>query len=97
MDIDLKKLERNLWQAKHEKTVPDEHLNPYLQNVLLRRLMAGEDVTYGEIDFSQFEADDLRVLEGYIKRWDNMTSKLSGLIERVDRAEPFRCAARSFC
>ena len=40
MDIDLKKLEANLWQAKHEKTVPDEHVNPYLLNVLLRRLMA---------------------------------------------------------
>lgn len=97
MDIDLKKLEANLWQAKHEKTVPDEHVNPYLLNVLLRRLMAGEVVTYGENDFSQFEADDIRVMDGYIKRRENMTSKLSRLIEGVDRAEPFCCTARSFC
>ena len=97
MDIDLKKLERNLWRATPEKTLPDDKVNPYLLNVLLRRLQAGEDMTYGEVDFSQFTADDLRVLDGYINRQNCMDSQLSQLVENMDKAEPFCCTARAFC
>ena len=97
MNIDLKKLERNLWRAEPEKTLPDDKVNPYLLNVLLRRLQAGEDVTYGEVDFSQFAADDLRVLADYINRQNGMSARLSRLVDNMDRAEPFCCTARAFC
>ena len=97
MNIDLKKLEGNLWRATPEKTVPDDKVNPYLLNVLLRRLLAGEDVTYGEINFSQFEADDLRTLDGYCEAKDSMAFRLSQLIKEVDKAEPYFCRARAFC
>ena len=97
MNIDLKKLEGNLWRAAPEKTVPDDKVSPYLLNVLLRRLRAGEDVTYGEVDFSRFEADDLRVLADYINRQNSMTSRLSRLVGSMGKAEPFCCTARAFC
>ena len=62
MNIKISALERNLRAAQPEKTVPDDDVNPYLLNDLLKRLMDGEDVTYGEVDFSKFEVDDLRSL-----------------------------------
>lgn len=97
MDIDLKKLTGNLWCAKAEKTVPDDQVNPYLLNVLLRRLQSGEDVTYGEVDFSRFAADDLRTLDGYLKQHENMGFRLSRLIGNVDNAAPYCCALSAFC
>ena len=97
MNVDLIMLERNLWLAEPEKTVPDDKVNPYLLNVLLRRLLDGEDMTYGEVDFSQFAADDLRVLADYINRQNGMASRLSQLVDNMDRAEPYCCTARAFC
>ena len=66
-------------------------------NVLLRRLQSGEDVTYGEVDFSQFAADDLRTLDGYLKQHENMGFRLSRLIGNVDNAAPYCCALSAFC
>ena len=97
MNVDLSKLEENLQRAKSEKTVPDDDLNPYLLNVLLRRLQAGEDLTYGEIDFSQFEADDLRVLAGYCESRNSVSQSLAYLVGCIGRAKAFCCTARSFC
>lgn len=97
MNIELSRLESNLRRAKPEKTVPDDQVNPYLLNVLLRRLQAGEDVTYGEIDFSQFAADDLRTLDGYCQSRDGMAYRLVQLVDGMDKAEAFCCKARAFC
>ena len=97
MNIDISRFEKQLWQAKPEKTVPDNQVNPYLLNILLRRLEAGEDVTYDEIDFSQFEADDLRVLAGYCESKESMVFRLEQLVGAVDKARAFCCKARAFC
>lgn len=67
MNIEISRLTRNLRAAEPEKTVPDREVNPYLLNVLLKRLLDGENVAYGEVDFSKFEADDLRVVSYYVK------------------------------
>ena len=97
MNIDLKKLEGNLWRAAPEKTVPDDKVSPYLLNVLLRRLQAGEDVTYGEIDFSQFEADDLRVVSYYCQEREGLSQHLYMLVANIDKAKALSCKARAFC
>ncbi|MBQ9719971.1 MAG: hypothetical protein IJV64_04670 [Oscillospiraceae bacterium] len=97
MNFDISRLEKQLWQAKPEKTLPDNQVNPYLLNVLLKRLEAGDAVTYGEVDFSQFEADDLRVLSGYIRERNNMSNHLANLIAGIDKAEAFCRKARAFC
>ena len=97
MNIDISALERNLRAAKPEKTVPDSEVNPYLLNGLLKRLLDGENVTYGEVDFSKFEADDLRVVSYYCKKMEGMTYQLSKLIGILDNAAPYCCKARAFC
>lgn len=97
MNIDLSRLEKQLWQAKPEKTLEEDRVNPYLLNVLLKRLESGEDLTYGEVDFSQFEADDLRVLSGHIRERNNMSSRLANLIAGIDRADALYRKARAFC
>lgn len=97
MNVDIARLEKQFLQTKPEKTVEDDKVNPYLLNDLLKRLEAGDPVTYGEVDFSQFEADDLRVLSGYIQRRNNMSCRLAHLIEGIDYAEAFWRKARAFC
>lgn len=97
MNIDISALERNLRAAESEKTVPDSEVNPYLLNVLLKRLLDGENVTYGEVDFSKFEADDLRVVSYYYQELERMTYHLSRLIGVLDNAAPYCCKARAFC
>lgn len=87
----------NLHDARKEKTVEDKEVNPYLLNDLLARLSAGEDVTYGEVDFSRFEADDLRTLACYCEEKDHMTYRLSTLLGVIDNAEAYCCKARAFC
>lgn len=96
MNIDLGRLQRNLHEAKSEETVPHDDVNPYLFS-LLQRLLAGEDVTYGEIDFSAFEADDLRVLSHYCHERDGLSYRLRQLTESMGKARAFSCKARAFC
>lgn len=97
MNIDLTALTRSLSNAKAVESVPCDKVNPYLLNVLLRRLLCGEDMTYGEIDFSQFEADDLRVLAWYCEEHSDLSHRLSEFVENMDSAEAFHCKARAFC
>lgn len=97
MNISLPKLEETLWRVKPEKTVPDEEVNPYLLNVLLKRILAGEDVTYGEIDYSQFEADDLRTLSQYCDRREHIAFGLTQFVKTINTAEAFCCHSRAFC
>ena len=97
MNIEISRLVRNLRAAEPEKTVPDREVNPYLLNVLLKRLLDGEDVTYGEVDFSKFEADDLRVVSYYCQELGRMTYHLSQLIGGLDNAAPYCCKTRAFC
>ena len=97
MNIDLSALTRSLSRAKAVTSVPSDKVNPYLLNVLLRRLLRGEDVTYGEIDLSQFEADDLRTLAWYCEGHSDLSQRLSEFVENMNVAEALHCKARAFC
>ena len=96
MNIDLKRLQHSLKEAAPEDSVSHEDVNPYLF-ALVQRLLAGEDMTYGEIDFSQFEADDLRVVSYYCQMRDSFADRLRGLVREIDKAQALSCKARSFC
>jgi len=63
----------------------------------VQRLVAGENVTYGEIDFSQFDADDLRVVSYYCQMRDSFADRLRGLVREFDKAQALSCKARAFC
>lgn len=97
MNINISTLMGNLAQAAPEKPIPSDDVNPYLLNVLLRRLLRGENVTYGEVDFSQFEADDLRTLAGYCERRGAQSRRLVEFVKNVDKAEAFHVKTRAFC
>ena len=96
MNIDLERLRRSLQEAPPEESVSHNDVNPYLF-ALLQRLLTGENVTYGEIDFSQFEADDLRVLSHYCHERESVSSRLWQLAETIGKARAFSCKARAFC
>lgn len=96
MNIDLQRLQHSLKEAVPEEPVPHDDVNPYLFS-LAQRLLAGEDVTYGEIDFSAFEADDLRVVSYYCRMRDSFADRLRGLVREIDKAQALSCKARAFC
>lgn len=96
MDIDLKRLQHSLKNAEPEESVSHDDVNPYLF-ALVQRLLAGEDVTYGEIDFSQFEADDLRVVSYFCHEREHLSYQLNELVGRIDKAYALPCKARAFC
>lgn len=96
MNIDLKRLQHSLKEAAPEDSVSHDDVNAYLFS-LAQRLLAGEDVTYGEIDFSQFEADDLRVVSYYCQEREGLSQHLYMLVGNIDKAKALSCKARAFC
>lgn len=96
MNIDLKRLQHSLKEAAPEDSVSHDDVNAYLFS-LAQRLLAGKDVTYGEIDFSQFEADDLRVVSYYCQEREGLSQHLYMLVANIDKAKALSCKARAFC
>ena len=61
MLVDLNTLRNELKEALPEDTVDASEVNPYLLNEVLRPMLAGKVLCYGDINFEAFETDDLRV------------------------------------
>lgn len=97
MKIDLKELHKLLRRQPPEETVDRSDVNPYLLDEVLQPLLAGKELCYGDIDYSRFEADDLRVLSDYCDRRDGAAYKLEGLIGNLIAVPPATCAGRAFC
>lgn len=97
MQADMKALRRLLEKAPQEETVDSSDVNPYLLNEVLRPMMAGVDLRYGDIDFTRFETDDLRMLAHYYDEIGHISNSLNNLVGKLVEAAPCACKGRAFC
>ena len=97
MLVDLNILRQKLTEAPPEDTVDVSEVNPYLLNEVIRPLLDGRRITYGDIDYSRFELDDLRVAAHYCETRDSVCRNLQNLIGGIVGATPAACKARAFC
>lgn len=97
MKMDLKNLCGLLASAGEEESVSSRDCNPYLLEEVLRPLMRDETVLLKDIDFSQFDAEDIHTLNGYYQSLEMQGRKLMGLVGTVAAIEPAACKARQFC
>ena len=97
MQLDLNKLFQTLRTIQEEEMLDASEVNPYLLNKVLKPLLDGKELCYGDIDFSAFERDDLRVLSDYCDRRSNLSSQLQKLTEVLIGGKPAACKGRAFC
>ncbi len=65
MKLNLKLLATRFFQAKEEPPVPEDGVNRYLLEYVLRPNLEGNLLRLGDIDFDAFDADDVPALEDY--------------------------------
>lgn len=97
MKLNLKLLSTRFSQAKEQLYVPDDGVNPYLLEHILRPNLEGEFLRLGDIDFDAFEADDVPALEEYYDRLYKMSQNLAQFAPPLARVPPAPKAARVFC
>lgn len=97
MKMDLENLCRLLVSADEEESVSSEDCNLYLLEKVLSPLMRDETVLLKDIDFSQFDAEDIHTLDGYYQSLEMQGQKLMGLAGTVAAIEPAACKVRRFC
>ena len=97
MELNLKRLSERFFAAQTEDTVPKGDTNPYLIAAIIEPILAGKTVKYGDIDFSEFELDDLRRAAGYCGDISSTSYKLENLVENICGSEAASCKTRSFC
>ena len=97
MMIDMTRLLRNLSSAKAEETVPTEEVQSYLLENIIKPLMNGVKLRYGDVDFSKFDIDDLRAAASYCESLGEMSHRLEGVVENITKVRALSCKSRAFC
>ena len=97
MKVDLNILRKKLSELPSEETVDSSEVNPYLLNEVLRPLLAGTELRYGDVDYSQFEADDLRMIAHYCDMRDSVCSGLRNLLVGIAESVPSACKKKAYC
>lgn len=97
MRLNLKLLAARFFQAKDEPPVPDDGVNRYLLEQVLRPNLAGNLLHLGDIDFDAFDADDVPALEDYYDRLYQASQDLSQFAQTVGRVPPVPGTGRAFC
>ena len=97
MKMDLKALCKQLAQAKEEESVSTKECNAYLLDKVLRPLMREETVLLKDVDFSEFDAEDIQMLAAYYESLEMQGRKLMELVGAVANIEPMACKVRQFC
>lgn len=96
MLVDLNTLRRKLTEALPEDTVNASEVNPYLLNEVFCPLLAGKELCYGDIDYSKFDADDVRVVARYCETRNDIIDMLQNLVGNIIKAVPAACSSRTF-
>ena len=98
MLVDLHVLHKNLSELPSgEETVDSTEVHPYLLNEILRPILAGTSVCYGDIDYSQFDADDLPVISDYCDMRERVMYKLQEYVNGLVKARASACMGKAFC
>lgn len=97
MNLDLKLLTRRFSQANAGEPVPTEEVNLYLLEQVIRPLLSGEKVRYGDIDYDAFEDVDLRVASSYCDDIFQVVYKLEQFVGDIANTQPAARRMRTFC
>lgn len=97
MLVDLNALKQKLAKLPSEETVDSSEVNPYLLNEVLRPMLAGKELRYGDVDYSRFEADDLRVISHYCEMRYRVSSNLRYFLAGIAESAPSACKRRAYC
>lgn len=97
MKLNLKLLATRFFQAKDEPLAPEDGVNRYLLEHVLRPNLNGEILSLGDIDFDAFDAEDVSKLEDYYGRLEQSARALHQFAQTVDRVPPAPDQTRMFC
>ena len=97
MKLNLKLLAIRFFQAKDGPPVPEDGVNRYLLEQVLRPNLEGDLLRLGEIDFDAFDADDVPALEDYYDKLYKASQNLSQFVQTLNRVPPASKAVRTFC
>lgn len=97
MKLHLKDLYRAFGKAKGEETVPSKGVNPYLLENVLRPVLQGEAPLLGDIDYEQFDLEDIGILSDYYDNMWQAAEKLEQFVGAVASFAPVPSQERRFC
>lgn len=97
MKLNLKLLATRFFQAEEGICLPDDSVNSYLLENVLRPNLEGNLLYLGDIDFDAFDTEDVSALEDYYDRLELAARSLGQFAQTVDRVPPAPKAARMFC
>lgn len=97
MKLNLKLLATRFFQAEDEPPVPEDGVNRYLLDRVLRPCMKGDAPYLSDIDFDAFEIDDISQLENYYNRLIGASRQLGQFTQTVDRVPAAPGNTRAFC
>ena len=97
MKLNLKRLSTRLFQANEQPCVPEDGVNRYLMEHVLRPNLEGKFLRLGDIDFDAFDADDVPALEDYYEKLSKASRDLAQFAQTVARVPPTPKEARAFC
>ena len=96
MKLDLKKFCLLLSQAK-EPPKADEGVNRYLLDHVLTPALNGICVRIGDIDFSQFDEEDIEILAEHYDGLDDAKRDAARLGAQITGIPPIARKVRAFC
>lgn len=97
MKLDVKGLCGKLGKVAEEEVVSTRDCNEYLLNKILRPLMREEKVLLKDVDFDQFDVEDIRQISAYYESLEMQGQKLEQFVGAITNIEPVACMARQFC
>lgn len=97
MKLRLKDLCREFGRAKEEESVPSEGINPYLLEKVLRPALQGNAPKLGDIDYEQFDVEDIGALSNYYDNVEKVAEKLGQFVSAAASLPPVPSRERLFC
>lgn len=97
MLVNLDTLRKALSETPTEEMVDSSEVNTYLLNEVLRPILAGKELCYGDIDFSKFDSDDVRYISHYCDERGRVSAKLLRYSSSIVKAEASASRDRAFC
>lgn len=97
MKLNLKLLSTRFFQAKDEPPVPEDGVNRYLLESILRPNLNGATLCLGDIDYNAFDEEDVPALEDYYTRLEQASRALRQFAQTVERVPPVPDRTRMFC
>ncbi len=95
--INLSAMSALLNGLPEEELVPTNGVNPYLLEHVIRALLQGKKVRYGDLDYDQFEDQDLRLACRYCDELESKERELLRLADQIQCTNACAVKLRAFC